>query len=131
MFPYFPSDFQHRYFPAFRALRMCQELVPMLIQLIKTINMILTSFRTPLPPQHFLDHLFNIHWLAVAASTKSFIKYLSSGMVKIYFDQLIVCNFPNLRHFWADLFLLFISLPTQPPFQYFFIIYKVTLFCCR
>lgn len=97
---------------ALLALRMRQALVPMLVQLIKTINMILASSNTVLPAQHFLDLLFNIHWFAVAEGTESFTKCLLLGMVKIYFDPHVVCTFLNLVHFWAVLFLLFISLPT-------------------
>lgn len=85
----------------------------------------LGNFNIVPSPQHFLDHLFNIHWLTVTEGTKSFIKYLSLGMVKIYLEQLLICAFPYLVHFRADLFLLFISLPTQPPLQYSFIFYKL------
>lgn len=42
---------------ALLALRICQELVPTVIQLIKTINMILARFNVVLPGQHFLDYL--------------------------------------------------------------------------
>lgn len=47
------------YSTALLALSMCQKLVPMLTQLIKTINRILVSRNTLLPPHHFLDCLFS------------------------------------------------------------------------
>lgn len=114
---------------ALLALRICQELVPTVIQLIKTINMILASFNVVLPWQHFLDHLFNIHWLSVTEGTKSFIKYLSLGIGKIYFDQLMVCTFSYLCISEQAYFLSSFLCQTSQPLQYSFIIYELSLLC--
>lgn len=94
------------------------EIIPMLTQLINTINMILANC-SPLLPLHFLDHLFNAHWFAVPEDITPFTKCLSLGMVKIYLDRswswlsLAVCTSEQI-HFSSSFFAQPATSPIAP-----------------
>lgn len=110
---------------ALLALRMCQELVPMPIQLIKNINVILASCHTVLSPHFFFESFI---WYSLICSCWRYrISYQISFIrnVKNLFWPAHVLYLPQSWAFPSRFISPLYSLPTQPPLQHPFIIFKV------
>lgn len=98
---------------------MCQELVPMPIQLIKNINVILASCHTVLSPHFFFESFI---WYSLICSCWRYrISYQISFIrnVKNLFWPAHVLYLPQSWAFPSRFISPLYSLPTQPPLHHY------------